>query len=75
MRAIDLRGAAITGIGSRAFADCANLDYICIPDTVTSIAADAFDGCTNLTICCTEGSAAQAAAKQSGIDCLILHAE
>lgn len=75
MRAIDLRGAAITSIGSKAFADCANLDYICIPDTVTSIAADAFDGCTNLTICCTEGSAAQAAAKQSGIDCLILHAE
>ncbi|MBR4441842.1 MAG: leucine-rich repeat domain-containing protein, partial [Clostridia bacterium] len=39
-----------TTIGSRAFADCADLIEIVIPASVTSIADDAFDGSDNLTI-------------------------
>ena len=31
-------------IGSKAFADCPNLIYVCIPASVTSVAADAFAG-------------------------------
>ena len=31
-----------TSIGSKAFADCENLQYVCIPASVTTIAGDAF---------------------------------
>lgn len=34
-----------TTIGSRAFADCEELLYVQIPDSVSRIADDAFEGC------------------------------
>ncbi len=58
-------GDAVLKIGSRAFAGCANLVYIYIPDTVKSIADDAFDG-INPIIYCSEGSAAAAYADNNG---------
>ena len=39
-----------TSIGSRAFANCGNLVYVCIPASVTSLAADAFAGCGQVII-------------------------
>ena len=48
-----------TSIGSRAFADCADLRYISIPDSVTEIAEDAFQNCNEyMMIYCSENSAA-----------------
>ena len=46
-------------IGSRAFAQCHNLKYIYIPESVTSIKPDAFIGTSDLTILGKEGSYAQ----------------
>ncbi len=40
----------VTAIGSRAFADCRNLVYVCIPASVTSIASDAFADCPHVII-------------------------
>ena len=60
----------VTSIGSRAFADCAQLKLIVIPATVTEIAADAFEG-TNAIIITSDGAAAQEYAQASGMNCLI----
>ena len=38
----------VSSIGERAFANCADLTEIVIPETVTSIGSYAFAGCTNL---------------------------
>ena len=46
-------------IGSKAFADCPNLDYIYIPESCLSIAKDAFDRVTGLTIFGPDGSYAE----------------
>ena len=54
-----------TIIGSRAFADCAQLRQIVIPASVTSIAADAFSGCTDVIVIAPEGSAAQTLAEST----------
>ena len=51
-------GENVTTIGARAFAGCAGLKYINIPDACVSIAEDAFDGCPNVIIVCRIGSAA-----------------
>ncbi len=60
-------GDAVLKIGSRAFAGCASLVYIYIPDTVKSIADDAFDG-INPIIYCSAGSAAAAYADNNGFN-------
>ena len=39
---------SITTIGERAFANCANLEELTIPESVTSIGAGAFEGLTGL---------------------------
>lgn len=39
---------AVTAIGEYAFAGCASVTNIVIPETVTSIGSHAFEGCTNL---------------------------
>ena len=46
-------------IGSRAFADCADLVQVVIPASVDRIAEDAFEGCNTLIIAAPNGSAAQ----------------
>ena len=45
-----------TAIGSRAFADCAQLSEVHIPDSVTSIAPDAFAGSPDVMIYAPVGS-------------------
>ena len=60
-------GKQVNTIGSRAFANCALLAYVYIPDSVTSIANDAFSGSKNVVIGCRKNSAAHAFAKSSGI--------
>jgi len=60
-------GSNVTGIGGRAFANCAQLIDIVIPETVITIAYDAFDGCrSDLVILGTAGSPAEAFADQQG---------
>ena len=39
----------VTAIGTQAFADCAGIRTVSIPDSVTSISGYAFYGCTGLT--------------------------
>jgi len=58
-------------IGVRAFAGCANLVLINLPDGV-EIAEDAFSGCDRLTILCTEGSKGHVYAVAHEIPYLIL---
>ena len=53
-------------IGSKAFADCENLQYIYIPETTTTIADDAFLNVENLTVYGKNGSYAQTFASQKG---------
>ena len=55
-----------TRIGARAFADCSNLKYVEIPNSVTSIADDAFAGST-VTFICNDDSAAWEFAQEHGI--------
>ena len=58
-------------IGVCAFADCVNLVYIQIPQSVTEIAENAFAGCNQLKIICGEGSYAQKYAQSHKIPCEI----
>ncbi len=57
-----------TAIGSRAFAQCAGLNTIYVPDSVKSIADDAFEGCSGLTIVAPQGSFAHTFAESHGIN-------
>lgn len=63
----------VTKIGSRAFADCQNLLYAVLPESLTyhSIAEDAFSGCIRLTILCAAESDAQQYAETHGIPFII----
>ena len=63
--------AGCESIGERGFANCANLAFVYIPESVTSIAEDAFNGCVSLKIICAEGSYAQEYAQRHGITCII----
>ena len=58
-------------IEANAFTDCAQLQFLEIPASVTEIDSSAFTGCTNLIIVTTSGSAAEAAARELGITCVI----
>lgn len=60
--------AGVTGIGSRAFADCASLRTVVIPGETIAIADDAFDGCEGLTFVCAEGSKAAVWARANGFE-------
>ena len=57
----------VRSIGNRAFADCAELKYIRIPDSVISIAPDAFDGSPQVVFLTQEGSTAADYAQLHGI--------
>ncbi|MBR0464843.1 MAG: leucine-rich repeat domain-containing protein [Clostridia bacterium] len=59
---------ACQSIGSRAFADCPNLLFVEIPNSVTDIAGDAFAG-THVTIVCNSGSYAEDYADENNIAC------
>ncbi|MBQ8162093.1 MAG: leucine-rich repeat domain-containing protein [Clostridia bacterium] len=54
-------------IGSRAFAECRNLQTVFIPSTVREIAEDAFEGSTLVTLRVTEGSYGEAYALEHGL--------
>ena len=63
----------VVSLGSKAFANCATLQEIHIPASVTSIATDLFDGLTsnqlmNITIYGAPDSAAESFANSKGID-------
>ena len=58
----------VSGIGARAFAECRNLQYIRIPDSVGRIAPDAFEGIESLTIYGKDGSYAEYYAGKYGFD-------
>lgn len=57
----------VTRIGKRAFADCAELQYVEIPAESVSIASDAFEESPNVTIGCQADSDAFRYAVQLGI--------
>lgn len=57
----------ITSIGKSAFADCENLAFITVPNTVTQISEGAFDGCGEFVIRGYSGSSAEAYANANGI--------
>ncbi len=60
---------SITYIGENAFYTCESLKTITIPSSVKTIGKDAFGCCFALeNICGKEGSAAEAYAKENGID-------
>lgn len=56
----------IVTIGNLAFANCTNLQYINLPDSLTYIAPDAFEGCDNLFIECSAGSLGEEFARAHG---------
>lgn len=57
----------LTAIGSRAFADCSELEWIILPSSVEEISADAFENCTNFIIYGDKGSFSEMYAKELGI--------
>jgi hypothetical protein len=72
VNAITVRlGDEVESIGSGAFAECADLEEIYIPATVTSIGSDAFAGCSDhLCIRGYANSFAEAYARNNGIQFL-----
>jgi len=61
-------------IGAYSFADCAELQFIEIPASVTAIDATAFSG-TDVVIITTAGSAAEEFAAENGLRCVIIEPE
>ena len=57
---------SIKTINSCSFANCKNLQYINLPDSLTYIASDAFEGCDNLFIECSAGSLGEEFARAHG---------
>ena len=64
-------GDNVASIGPWAFANCRELVYIYIPDSVTSIADDAFYDSPNVVIGCHVGAVSRYAAEH-GISCKIV---
>lgn len=56
----------VQSIGSRAFAEAAQLQSVYIPDSAAAIAQDAFQGVSGLTVYGHAGSAAQSFAESAG---------
>jgi hypothetical protein len=48
--------SSLKTIGQQAFADCTNLKYIVLPDSVEVLRANVFAGCDNLTLCYSESA-------------------
>lgn len=60
-----------TGIGSRAFADCADLQEVYLPNSITSIADDAFSNTQVKIFCSTDQTYVQTWAEQHGFVCVV----
>ena len=62
---------SISALGARAFADCAGLLKIYIPDGIAqgNIDSTAFEGSPNVTIYCAAGSGAAEYAGDAGLPC------
>jgi len=59
--------SGIAAIGEKAFSDCAALEFISVPASVTSIAVNAFEGSAKARIAAPGGSSAANIAAVSGI--------
>ncbi len=57
----------VTGIDSRAFAECSRLTLINIPDSLVDIAEDAFEDSVNVVFLCASNNAGAAFARAHGI--------
>lgn len=72
----DVQGVEIpdgcTSIGSRAFADCDDLEFVYMPDSVKQISDSAFAGSDKVCLVCASENAAAAYARANGIAYLIL---
>ena len=62
----------MVSIGKRAFANCAALVIIHMPDSIESIVDDAYAGCENVTLICASENAAAAYAIEHGIPYVIV---
>ncbi len=62
-------GKAVTVIVDSAFAGCANIKTVIIPDSITTIGSDAFKNCSNLTKV-TLGSKVSSIGENAFADCL-----
>lgn len=68
-----ISGQNLAVIGYRAFADCSNLEYIYIPESVEFINPTAFDGTSdNLTILGKSGSCVETFAQENSIHFIAL---
>lgn len=62
----------MVSIGERAFAECAALAIVHMPDSIEFIADNAFEGCENVTFICSSENAAAAYAAEHGIHYVIV---
>ena len=61
-----LVGDQVESIGSKAFANCTNLQQIVIPESVVVISENAFEGCNDIVIFGVTGSCAETYAESNG---------
>jgi len=54
-------------IGPRAFANCRNLMFVYIPDSVANIDLSAFQGCSKVILICESDNAGAEFGKTNGI--------
>ena len=66
-------GDNVESIGSRAFANCKNLQQIIIPKSVVEISENAFEGCNDVVIVGASGSYAETYAESRGLHLYLLN--
>ncbi len=66
-------GNRVTEINDYAFADCSNLQYIYIPQSVNTLAPNAFEHVIDLTFFGVPGSKAETYASEYGLTFIALH--
>lgn len=60
-------------IADRAFAGCADMEEITVPDSVENIGIEAFAGCTKATVCCNTYTHAHTYAVENNIPFILLN--